>query len=193
MVLFAGAASHIRPISGEGVPPHNRRFQLWQTLAGEPVRRGVWRSANFVGITGEATRMRRRELLGLAGGIAVFWPLTAGAQQSAQRRIALVVNSRPVSGMTETGWESWQALFAELRRRGWVEGQNLAIERYSAANPERHPEIAKTALGRHPEVIVVIAEGTTRLYKEATSSIPIVAYMGVSSVDVGLGASLARP
>ena len=137
--------------------------------------------------------MRRRDLLGFAGGIAVSWPLAGAAQQSAQRRIALVANADPVSGMTETGRENWQALFAELRKRGWVEGQNLVVERYSVdAHTERHPELAKEVVGRNPEVIVVNADQTTEIYKKATSTIPIVAYMGLP-VEYGLVASLARP
>src|SRR6059036_75120 len=116
--------------------------------------------------------MRRRELLGLAGGIAVSWSLTARAQQSAQRRIALVANADPVSGMTETGRENWQALFAELRKRGWVEGQNLVVERYSVdGHNERHPELAKEVVGHNPEVILVITDPTTDTYKKATSTV----------------------
>src|SRR3954452_20388200 len=117
--------------------------------------------------------MRRRDLLGFAGGIAVSWPLAGAAQQSAQRRIALVANADPASGMTETGRENWQSLFAELRRRGWVEGQNLVVERYSVdGHNERHPELAKTVVGRNPELIVVFSDQTTGIYQQATSTIP---------------------
>jgi ABC transporter substrate binding protein len=137
--------------------------------------------------------MRRRELLGLAGGIAVSWPLTARPQQSVQRRIALVANADPVSGMIETGRENWRALFAELRKRGWVEGQNLAIERYSVeGHTDRHPELAKEVVGRSPEVILVITDPVIGIYKKATSTIPIVGYLGLP-VENGLVTSLARP
>src|SRR3954468_8060890 len=130
--------------------------------------------------------MRRRDLLGFAGGIAASWPLAGIAQQSAQRRIALVANADPVSGMTETGRENWQSLFAELRKRGWVEGQNLVVERYSVdGHNERHPELAKTVVGRNPELIVVITDPTTDTYKKATSTVPIVANMGLP-VEYGL-------
>jgi len=137
--------------------------------------------------------MRRRDLLGLADGFAASWPFAARAQQSGQRRIALVANADPVSGMTETGRENWQAFFAELRKRGWVDGQNLAVERYSVdAHTERHPELAKEVVGRNPEVIVVILDATTDIYKKTTSTIPIVGYLG-NPVETGLVASLARP
>jgi putative ABC transport system substrate-binding protein len=136
--------------------------------------------------------MRRRDLLGFAGGIVVSWPFTATAQQSAQRRIALVGTADPVAGMTETGLENWRELFAELRKRGWVEGQNLAVERYSVeGHTERHPELAKEVVGRNPEVIVA-TPAAVGIYKQATSAIPIVGYMGLP-VENGLVASLARP
>src|SRR4051794_23119749 len=125
--------------------------------------------------------------------MAVAWPVAARAQQSAQRRIALVANADPVSGMTETGRENWRALFAELRKRGWVEGQNLAVERYTVdGHTERHPELAKEVVGRKPEVIVVLTDPTTDIYKRATSIIPMVGYLGLP-VEYGLVGSLARP
>lgn len=137
--------------------------------------------------------MRRRDLLPLLGSIAAIWPSFGVAQQATQRRIALVANADPVSGMTETGLENWRALFIELRKRGWVEGQNLAVERYSVdAHTERHPELAKEVVGRNPEVILVITDQTTDIYKKATSTIPIAAYMGLP-VEYGLVPSLAQP
>ena len=45
-----GSSQGEKGSGGEGVPHHNRRFQLWRTLAGERGRRGVWRSAKFGGI-----------------------------------------------------------------------------------------------------------------------------------------------
>ena len=137
--------------------------------------------------------MRRRDLLPLLGSIAAIWPSFGAAQQPAQRRIALVANADPVSGMTETGRENWQAFFAELRKRSWVEGQNLVVERYSVdGHTERHPELAKEVVGRNPEVIVVLTDPTTAIYKKTTSTIPIVGYLGLP-VEAGLVASLARP
>jgi ABC-type uncharacterized transport system substrate-binding protein len=138
--------------------------------------------------------MRRRDILPFLGSIAAVWPFLGAAQQPAQRRIALVANADPVAGMTETGLENWRAFFGELRQRGWVEGQNLAIERYSVdGHTERHPELAKEVVGRNPEVILVITDPVIGIYKQATSTIPIVGYMGGLPVENGLVTSLARP
>jgi putative ABC transport system substrate-binding protein len=77
--------------------------------------------------------MDRRELIAL-GGTAAAWPLAAQAQQRATRpRIAIFHPAIPTTLLTETGGGSaWRAFFGELRRLGYVEGQNLIIERYSA-------------------------------------------------------------
>src|SRR5258706_15748637 len=74
--------------------------------------------------------MRRREFMTLVGGVAA-WPLAARAQQRAtQSRIAIFHPAIPTTLLTETGGGSaWRAFFAELRRLGYVEGQNLIIER----------------------------------------------------------------
>ena len=95
--------------------------------------------------------MRRREFITLLGGIAGAWPLAARAQQRATPQLmAMFHPAIPPALLTETGGGSaWRAFFGELRRLGYVEGQNLAIERYWAegrhdryadvASPERIP------------------------------------------------------
>src|SRR5437667_12442043 len=77
--------------------------------------------------------MRRRDFMTLVGGVVV-WPLAARAQQrSTQHRIAIFHPAIPTTLLTETGGGSaWRAFFSELRRLGYVEGENLIIERYSA-------------------------------------------------------------
>src|ERR1700745_2712628 len=80
------------------------------------------------------SQMRRRNLITLLRGAAAAWPLAARAQQPAkQRRIAIFHPAIPTTQLTETGGGSaWRAFFGELRRLGYVEGENLIIERYSA-------------------------------------------------------------
>jgi putative ABC transport system substrate-binding protein len=67
---------------------------------------------------------------------AVAWPLAASTQQASKvYRIAIVHTSRPVNVMNKNGNIYYKALFGELRRLGYVEGQNLIVERYSGENP----------------------------------------------------------
>ncbi len=84
--------------------------------------------------------MKRREFITMLGGAAAAWPLTARTQQPAtKQRIAIFHPAIPTTLLTETGGGSaWRAFFAELRRLGYIEGENLIIERYSA---EGHHEL----------------------------------------------------
>lgn len=89
--------------------------------------------------------MRRREFLGALGGAAASWPLAVRAQQPKAPRIAIFHPAIPTTLLTETGGGSaWRAFFGELRRLGYVEGENLIIERYSAeGHHERYSDIAR--------------------------------------------------
>jgi hypothetical protein len=56
-------------------------------------------------------------------------------------RIAIVHPSAPVAEMIDSGSPRFSALFKELRRLGYVEGQNVVVERYSGAGrAEHYPE-----------------------------------------------------
>jgi putative ABC transport system substrate-binding protein len=98
--------------------------------------------------------MRRRDFL-LAG--LIIWPVGARAQRTGTRhRTAFFHPALPTTLMTETGGGSaWRAFFSELRRLGYVEGQNLTVERYSAeGHHERYPHIVRKIVAIKPELIV---------------------------------------
>src|SRR2546430_2262701 len=138
--------------------------------------------------------MRRREFITLLRGAAVAWPLTARAQQSATRRIAIFHPAIPTTLLTETGGGSaWRAFFAELRRLGYVEGENLIIERYSAeGHHERYAEMAREIVTRNPDVIVTGTNPVVTAFAAATGTIPIVAFM-LDPLKAGLVTSLGHP
>jgi putative ABC transport system substrate-binding protein len=101
----------------------------------------------------------------------------------------------PVTEMSETSGEpAIQALFKQLRRLGYVEGQNLVIERYSGeGRAEHYPELARDVVRSNPDLILVLAGQEFALdFKAATSTIPIVGTFS-SPVEMGVVASLARP
>jgi putative ABC transport system substrate-binding protein len=137
--------------------------------------------------------MRRREF---TAGVLTFAAMRpARAQQRAtQRRIAIFHPAIPVAFLTETGGGSaWRAFFGELRRLGYVEGQNLLIERYSAeGHHERYADIAREIINSNPDLIVTGPNPVVLAFKALTSAIPIVAFM-VDPLKGGLVASLARP
>jgi putative ABC transport system substrate-binding protein len=138
--------------------------------------------------------MRRREFITLLSGAAV-WPLAARAQQpKTQRRIAIFHPAIPVALLTETGGGSaWRAFFSELRRLGYIEGENLIIERYSAeGHHERYADIARDIASRKPDLIVTGTNPVVTAFKAATSAIPVVAFM-LDPLHAGLVTSLSRP
>ena len=89
-----------------------------------------------------------------------------------------------------------EAIRLALRERGYIEGQNIAIEyRYAEGKVDRLPELAAELVRLKVDVIVV-AGGTVpiRAAKNATKTIPIVMVgAGTDPVEAGLVESLARP
>jgi ABC-type uncharacterized transport system substrate-binding protein len=139
--------------------------------------------------------MRRREFITLLGGATAGWPLAVRAQRSAaQNRIAIFHPAIPITHLTETGGGSaWRAFFAELRRLGYVEGENLIIERYSAeGHHERYADLAREIVSRNPDLIVTGTNPVVIAVTAATSTIPVVAFM-LDPLKAGLITSLARP
>src|SRR5437667_6860 len=138
--------------------------------------------------------MRRRAFITLLGGAAA-WPLAARAQQPAtQRRIAIFHPAIPATLITETGGGSaWRAFFAQLRRLGYLEGENLIIERYSAeGHHERYADLAREIVTRNPDLIVTGTNPVVFAFMAATSTIPVVAFM-LDPLQAGLVSSLNRP
>src|SRR2546428_1515742 len=139
--------------------------------------------------------MKRREFITLRGGAAAAWPLTALAQQpSTQHRIAIFHPAIPTTLLTETGGGSaWRAFFAELRRLGYIEGENLIVERYSAeGHHERYADMAREIVTRNPDLIVTGTNPVVVAFTAATNTIPLVAFM-LDPLKAGLVTSLARP
>jgi putative ABC transport system substrate-binding protein len=89
-----------------------------------------------------------------------------------------------------------EAIRLALRERGYIEGQNIAIEyRYAAGKLDRFSELVAELVRLRVDIIVV-AGGPTwiRAAKNATITIPIVMVgLGGDPVAAGLIESLARP
>src|SRR6266545_5213373 len=116
----------------------------------------------------------------------------AEAQQSKKVfRIGYLSSGNPTSESARA-----EGLRLALRERGYIEGQNIAIEyRYAEGKVDRAPELA-AELVRLKVDIIVVASGDQwiRAAKNATRTIPIV-MMGQGSDPVRAGhvESLARP
>jgi len=130
-----------------------------------------------------------RILLALAAGILLM-PLDASAQTSAKvYRIGTLDMNPP-----DLTSPSAMAFYEELRQRGYVEGQNLIVERRNAAGqPDQLPALARELVALRPDLIVASSPQPNRAVKDATSTIPIVMIAVGDPVRAGLVASLARP
>jgi putative ABC transport system substrate-binding protein len=136
---------------------------------------------------------KRREVITLLGGAAA-WPLVARAQRLASvHRIAIVHPSVPITELKETGNSDFRFLLKELRRLGHVEGENLAVERYSGrGQTEHYTELAREVVGREPHVIVTNASRLVLNFKAATTTIPVVGLMS-DPIAFKIVDSIARP
>ena len=98
-----------------------------------------------------------------------------------------------VSEISMSGPPRYRAFFEELSRLGYVEGQNLGVERYSGeGQPERYAELARHVVNSHPDLIFALGTSLASDFKMATTTIPIVT-MIIDPIAMGLVASIARP
>jgi len=133
--------------------------------------------------------MKRREFIALLGGAlgnSVVWPLGARAQQHGNKQLMGVIAHE-----YETMYD---AFFEGLRDLGYIEGQNLTIERrYAQGHPERFKEFASEMVKLNADVIVTITTPAVLAIKSVTTTIPIVIPNAIDAVGAGLVASLDHP
>jgi putative ABC transport system substrate-binding protein len=126
--------------------------------------------------------MKRREFITLIGP---SWSVAAHAQQSAKIwRIGLLTyNEKYLDG-----------LFGRLRELGYVEGQNIIVERrFAEGNAERFQEFAGEMVRLKADIIVVITTPAALAAKKATTTIPIVFPTAIDPVGTAVITSLSHP
>jgi len=137
--------------------------------------------------------MRRREVIGLLGGAAVF-PLAARAQQPERvRRIGVLLGS--AGGITDAESTERIAAFRNgLQELGWKDSENLRIEfRRGAGNVAGIRQGAAELAALSPDVILSSGTVTLPVLLEATRHVPIVFVNVADPVGAGFVESLARP
>jgi putative ABC transport system substrate-binding protein len=122
-------------------------------------------------------------------GIALLLAgLTKAARAQRAKKIYRIAIVSPVPFLAAD-----RAFMEELRRLGYVEGQNLLVEHYWTERGALHdPELAQEVVRRSPDVIFAVSNPFVQDFKAATATIPIV---GVTADPVSLGivSSLAHP
>jgi putative ABC transport system substrate-binding protein len=112
--------------------------------------------------------VKRREFITLLGGAAAAWPLAARAQQPDRIYRLAFVSANPREAPQH------MALLDELRRSGFVEGQNLAVDqRGFSTHYNKFPEVAAAIIKSPVDAIVCSGEIALKAAQQATRTVPI--------------------
>jgi putative tryptophan/tyrosine transport system substrate-binding protein len=119
-------------------------------------------------------------------------PLFVGAQSSVKvHRLGILVATAPPAPSNPPGVV--QHMLTALRALGYVEGQNLTVERRYAENQiDRLPDLARDLTQMRLDAIAAISYAPIQAAMAATTTIPIIMF---TSYDLGARfvSSLARP
>jgi putative ABC transport system substrate-binding protein len=131
--------------------------------------------------------MRRREFLGLTGGAALAWPLTARAQEAGRVYRIGSLHQSPRNAAHHL------AFFAVLQQRGFVEGQNLiAGQQGYGVSVDQFDGLARKYVQDHVDLFLCGGDVAGRAAQQATSTIPIVV-LADDMARAGLVSSLRNP
>ena len=149
------------------------------------MKRGKRREAR-----GEKKNMKERTTLWLLATLFLANVSFADAQQTGKIFRIGFLDTSTASGSAVL----WDAFRQEMRKLGWIEGKNIAIEyRFAEQKSERLPELAADLVRLKVGLIVVSGTPPALAAKNATTAIPIVMANVADPVGQGLVASLARP
>ena len=134
--------------------------------------------------------MKRRVFLGALSACLLAAPSAAEAQQAGKvYRVGYLS-----AGSRESNEPLYQVFLRGLSGRGWIEGQNLIVERrWAEGRNQRLPALAAELVQRKVDVIVAVAEAAALAARDATKSVPVVMLLVGDPVGSKLVASLARP
>ena len=132
--------------------------------------------------------MRRREVLGLTGGMAMAAPLALAAQPAKVPVIGVLVVGVP------GGEKFWRLFRDDMRKLGYIDGQSVRYEfRSDQGQLARLPELAAELVQLKVDLIVTWFTPAALAAKQATRDIPIVMALAGDPLAAGLVESLARP
>jgi putative ABC transport system substrate-binding protein len=119
-------------------------------------------------------------------------PIAGQAQKRVkQPRIGILSASSPPS---EPGRQQLKPFWQAMHELGWIEGQNIVVERrWAESRLDRLPDLADELVQLKVDLILAMAGGETNAAKTATKTIPIVMATSLDAVEQGFVATLARP
>jgi putative ABC transport system substrate-binding protein len=140
--------------------------------------------------------MKRRDLIALVTGAAVFAPLSGFAQETGRKQsgtaklagIGFLSNSAGEHDLSPL----MAGVLTELQRLGWVNGRSAIYEpRFSAGDPARWLGFVTDLVDRKVDVIFAGSHVAAKAAQSATATIPIVA-LSNDMEEAGLVTSIAR-
>jgi ABC-type uncharacterized transport system substrate-binding protein len=130
--------------------------------------------------------VRRRQVIAAVVGALAGRPVDLLAQQRSKIwRIGFIAHQYE---------KFYDPLFSGLRALGYIEGQNLIIERrYAEGNAERFKGFAAEMVRLSVDAVIVVTTPAAMAVKNETKTIPIIHTAAIDPVGTGLIASLAHP
>ena len=130
--------------------------------------------------------MTRRQVIAAVVGALAGGPVDLLAQQRSKVwRIGFLAHRYE---------KFYDPLFSGLKELGYVEGQNLIVERrYAEGNAERFKEFADEMVRLNVDAVIVVTTPAAVAVKNETKTIPIIHTAAIDPVGTGLIASLAHP
>jgi putative ABC transport system substrate-binding protein len=158
------------------------------------MRERTWMRSSSLPSDNRKSKIGNLKLVGIVAIALTF--VFGGAVAQAQQPKKVPRIGYLVAGDAASDSARSEAIRLALRERGYIEGQNIAIEyRYAEGKRDRAPELATELVRLKVDIIVVAgADAQVRAAMNATKTIPIVMTGGgLDPVEVGLVESLARP
>jgi putative tryptophan/tyrosine transport system substrate-binding protein len=136
--------------------------------------------------------MRRREFIALIVGMTAGWPFTARAQDAAPaRRIGMLIG---IGRDDPDARLRYAAFLEELRKLGWIDGQNVRVDvRWAAGDANLISQYVTQLNSLTPDVAVTVGSLASEALLRSTSTLPTVFTIVLDPVGAGFVKSLSRP
>jgi putative ABC transport system substrate-binding protein len=135
---------------------------------------------------------RRRDVLRLAAGAAIWpsvWPLAVAAAEERVRVVGMLISLPPSDVAPRL-----LLFFEDMKRRGWIEGRNIRYEMRSTYGGEQvRDRMVAELVALKPDVILTSSSYETEALLKATRTIPVIFATAADPVGSGFVESLARP